>query len=95
MEICRGSAKYGHPDHLLADLTWSQVVDWLAMYESSPWGEDRDDLRNGVLAALMLAPYADSAPPHVTWPYFDEGPKIDVAAGFAALAAHRARFGYQ
>jgi len=95
MEICRGSARYGHPDQLLAELSWPQVVDWLAFYELSPWGEERDDLRSGVLAALLLAPYAeDSEPPNVTWPYFDTGPRIDVAAGFAALAAHRVRFGY-
>jgi hypothetical protein len=81
---------------MLAELSWPQVLDWLAFYELDPWGQRREDLRAGMLAALLLAPWSETIePPNLTWPYFDDdGPGIDPEAGFRMLEDHKRRFGY-
>lgn len=37
---------------MLANLTWEQFQGWQAYYALEPWGEERADLRNGLLCAL-------------------------------------------
>jgi hypothetical protein len=33
-------------------MTWSELNDWLALYDIDPWGEQRADLRSSVNALL-------------------------------------------
>ena len=41
-----------HPDILLAKLTHSQWMEWVAYAKLEPFGEDRADLRNAILCDL-------------------------------------------
>ena len=92
MEICP-RAGFAHPDHLLATLTWDQVLDWVAQFETDPWDETRADLRQAVLVSWLPPPAEDSPPPfRLTWPYDGEQTEIDVAASLDYLAAHAVRF---
>jgi hypothetical protein len=34
-------------------LTEREFQDWWAFYQSDPWGQDRADLRSGIIAALI------------------------------------------
>lgn len=40
-------------DQMLSELTAGQVMEWWAFYELSPWGEDRADLRAGIITAMI------------------------------------------
>lgn len=42
-----------HPDHLLAELTWPQMAEWLAFGALEPIGDYRADVRAGVIAATL------------------------------------------
>lgn len=44
---------YSHPDHLLRELSSWQVTEWLAYYGLEPFGEERSDLRAGIVAATV------------------------------------------
>ena len=39
-------------EEMLDELSWEQFCGWVACYESDPWGEERSDLRNGMLMSL-------------------------------------------
>ena len=74
-EIC---ARVGvvHPDYLLqpaGPLTWEQMIDWLALYDLQPWGDQRDDLRAFAAANVCIAPYLEKYAklPDAAWPYWD------------------------
>lgn len=41
-----------HPDYLLAQLTHSQWMEWVAYARIEPFGEPRADLRNAILCDL-------------------------------------------
>lgn len=43
---------YAHPDHLLRELTSWQISEWLAYYQIEPFGEERADLRAGIVASV-------------------------------------------
>lgn len=49
---------FPHPDHLLANLTWRQRADWLALGRLEPLGPVRSDLQ----AAIVAATVANAAP---------------------------------
>ena len=42
---------YSHPDALLAELSSRQIGEWLAYFQLEPFGEERADLRAGIIAA--------------------------------------------
>lgn len=38
---------------MLSEMTWDQFMEWAAFYEISPFGEERADLRAGVVASVI------------------------------------------
>lgn len=38
---------------MLAEMTSTQFAEWMAYAQLEPWGEDRADLRAGIVAATM------------------------------------------
>lgn len=42
-----------HPDDLLQSLTSRQFSEWMAFYTLDPFGDQRADLRTGILAAVV------------------------------------------
>jgi hypothetical protein len=42
-----------HPDTLLRELTAKQLAEWMAFYGIDPFGDQRADLRIGILCATM------------------------------------------
>ncbi len=42
-----------HPEHLLQSLTSRQFAEWMAFYSLDPFGDQRADLRAGIVAATM------------------------------------------
>lgn len=42
-----------HPDYLFKELTARQLHEWQAFYEIDPFGDQRDDLRTGILCSVM------------------------------------------
>lgn len=44
---------FPHPDHLLAQLTSSQLAGWMAYSSIEPFGEYRSELRHGQQMALQ------------------------------------------
>lgn len=63
---------------LTAALTAGELAEWEAYYGLEPWGEQRADLRAGIIAATAAAPWrkAGSPPPRPTdyMPRFEAGP---------------------
>jgi hypothetical protein len=48
-----------HSRHALKRLlTHRDYLDWQALYRVDPWGEDRADLRAGIIASAAISPYA-------------------------------------
>jgi|WetSurMetagenome_2_1015567.scaffolds.fasta_scaffold26577_5 hypothetical protein len=47
----------GYPSRraLYADMTALELAEWEALYSIDPWGEERGDLRNGILCSLTDA----------------------------------------
>ena len=40
-------------DRMLSEITSRQFAEWLAYSRLEPWGEDRDDLRTGIVASVI------------------------------------------
>ena len=38
---------------MLSEITSAQFAEWLAYSRVEPWGEDRDDLRTGIVASVI------------------------------------------
>ncbi len=38
---------------MLSEITSAQFAEWLAYSRVDPWGEDRDDLRMGIVASVI------------------------------------------
>lgn len=38
---------------MLSEITSAQFAEWLAYSRVDPWGEDRDDLRMGIMASVI------------------------------------------
>lgn len=38
---------------MLAEMTSAQFAEWMAYSRLEPWGEERDDLRTGIVASTM------------------------------------------
>tara|TARA_R100000808_G_C2127325_1_gene137313 strand:- start:135 stop:389 length:255 start_codon:yes stop_codon:yes gene_type:complete len=56
-------------------LSWHQVLDWLALYDEQPWGDQRDDLRAFAAATISIAPHLErnAKLPEPEFPYWDTG----------------------
>ena len=39
-------------------MTPGEFAEWMVIYGLDPWGEERKDLRAGIIAAAAVAPYA-------------------------------------
>lgn len=80
-------------DGLLAELTSRQVAEWLAYAQVEPWGEDRADLRAGIVAATVANAFrrqdSRAFTPQDFMPDFaeDEDPDAASARLMAALKA--------
>lgn len=63
---------------LRATLSFSEFQEWCLYYEIEPWGEQRADLRNGIVAASIHNVYAawigvkQEAKPADFMPYIEE-----------------------
>ena len=44
-------------DGLLERLTWRQLLGWMAYYRLDPWGQERSDLRAGIVASTIANVY--------------------------------------
>jgi hypothetical protein len=42
-----------HPDHLMRSLTSRQLSEWMVFYGLDPFGEQRADLRAGIVASVV------------------------------------------
>ena len=42
-----------HPDQLMSQLTSRQYTEWLQYYKCEPWGDQRADLRAGIISAAQ------------------------------------------
>ena len=40
-------------DALLAEMSSRQLAEWIAYYQVEPWGEERADLRAGIVASTI------------------------------------------
>ena len=38
---------------MLSEITSAQFAEWMAYSRLEPWGEDRDDLRTGIVASVI------------------------------------------
>lgn len=54
---------YPHPDHLLRQLTSSQLTEWIAYSMVEPFGTDIQDLRMGMICTVIANFF--------TWAYSD------------------------
>ena len=46
-------------DAMLSEMTSAQFAEWMAYSRAEPWGEERDDLRMGVLASMIANMFRD------------------------------------
>ena len=50
--------KYAHPDHLMAELTWCQILDWVRFVERhGPIGNSRRDFYTSFIAMHASGPH--------------------------------------
>ncbi len=40
-------------------MTWREYVEWQEYYQVEPWGEERDDLRSGILTSVLANVHRD------------------------------------
>ena len=72
---------------LLDTLDAAELHDWMAVYSSDPWGEDRADLRAGIIAATIAwGNGAKGAKPADFMPSFGEPPEPEVKSDEQLLA---------
>jgi hypothetical protein len=45
----------------IADMSWSELQLWAAYYQLEPWGEERGDLRAGIIASTIANVYRDAS----------------------------------
>lgn len=77
-------------DRLASHMTVKQLRGWMAYYEIEPWGEDRADLRAGIVAATVANAYRARGPalkPGDFMPVFDK-PRQQTQAEQLALFKH-------
>jgi hypothetical protein len=46
---------------MLGEMTSAQFAEWMAYSRIEPWGEERDDLRMGVLASMIANMFRDKS----------------------------------
>lgn len=67
-----------HPDYLLLYLSAPQLQEWVAYYELEPFGEERADLRAGIIAATSANVWRKKGRPALKprdfMPHFDRHP---------------------
>ena len=96
MEVCLAIGVQ-HPSRLAESLTWPELLDWVALWRLSPWGEFRKDLRSGAQVLSMLMPYLPDGVqfPGVFFPYFNETSVdaigIDVEASIHFFKSYKAQ----
>jgi hypothetical protein len=88
---------YASPARMLQDMRPSELGTWIALYAVDPWGEQRADLRTGILASTMANIHrgkgsqafspADFMPRYEASARKDEG--NDVAARLLAFLKNR------
>jgi hypothetical protein len=90
----------GRPDvdGLLGELSSSQLAEWLAYFQLEPFGEERDDLRMGIVASTIAnvnrspkrkKPYE----PRDFMPQFDEDEDDPEEAALRLMAQMKAALG--
>lgn len=50
---------YASPARMLAEMRPSELGEWAALWSISPWGQQRDDLRAGVIASTVANVHRD------------------------------------
>lgn len=75
-------------DVMLREMTAAQLMDWFAYYAVEPWGEERADLRIGILSAMVANAFGAKAKPE-DFLLADRmpKPKQDVKADMERMAA--------
>ena len=77
-------------DGLLAELSSTQIAEWMAYFRLEPSGERRADLRAGIIASTVANAHRakDSRPykPQDFMPDFEQGTDEDEAAALFAKA---------
>lgn len=77
-------------DGLLAEMTSTQIAEWMAYFRLEPFGERRADLRAGIIASTVANAHKakDSRPykPQDFMPDFEQGTDEDEAAALFAKA---------
>ena len=58
MQLARTVAGTIDVDGMLEEMTPGQLAEWMEIYALDPWGEERKDLRAGIIASAAVAPYA-------------------------------------
>lgn len=85
-------------DGLLAEMSSSQLAEWIAFYQLEPWGEERADLRAGIVASTIAnvnrsqkqkKPYK----PDDFMPRFDVEPEEPAETAMRLMAQMRAALG--
>ena len=56
---------------LLARISSRELSEWMAYYELEPWGEERADLRAGIIASAMANVWGAKTKPADFMPNFD------------------------
>lgn len=82
------------------ELTPHELAGWIALYEIDPWGERRADIREAVIGAAVLSPWArQSVKPGDLIPEYDQeqdavhDQELGLAHWKAFVTAHNQRQG--
>jgi len=79
---------------LLSRITQRQLMGWMEYYRCEPWGEQRADLRMGILASTVAALYChkgQTPQPRDFMPRFGERAKPQSTQQMRAIFAQAAR----
>ena len=69
---------------MLAEMSTVELGTWLALYGIDPWGEERADLRAGIIASQLWNVHGNKSVPADFMPYAeretkpDGGPSLDL-----------------
>lgn len=82
-------------DEMLCEISSEQLSEWMAYSRLEPWGEERDDLRMGIIASTIANVYREKGKkpfkPQDFMPAFD--PVSEEEATARLLAKAMAAFG--
>lgn len=85
-------------DGLLAELSSQQLAEWIAYFQLEPWGEERADLRAGIVASTIAnvnrsAKQRKAFEPKEFMPRFDAEPEAPETSALRLMAQMRAALG--